>query len=75
MQPKIKKITNGFEMQFNILSFETHTILYDVIISDEHIYPGACPGIRKGGGAKSESLFFCFSIFQGGALLRKEMRK
>ena len=28
---------------------------------------GACPGIRKGGGAKSESLFFCFTIFQGGA--------
>ena len=28
----------------------------------------ACPGIRKGGGPKSESLFFffCFSIFQGG---------
>ena len=30
---------------------------------------GACPGIRKRGGPKSESLFFfffCFSIFQGG---------
>ena len=28
---------------------------------------GACPGIRKGGGggSKSESLFFCFSIFSG----------
>ena len=37
MQPEIKKITNGFEMQFNILSLERHTILYDVIISEEHI--------------------------------------
>ena len=26
----------------------------------------ACPGIRKGEGPKSESFFFCFSIFQGG---------
>ena len=28
----------------------------------------ACPGIHKwgGGGQKSERLFFCFSIFQGG---------
>ena len=27
---------------------------------------GVCPGIRMGGGPKSESLFFCFSIFHGG---------
>ena len=26
----------------------------------------ACPGIRKGGGQKSERLFFGYSIFQGG---------
>ena len=26
----------------------------------------ACPGIRKRGARKPESLFFCFSIFQGG---------
>ena len=25
----------------------------------------------RGGGAKSESLFFCFSIFEGGGQLRK----
>ena len=39
------------------------------------VNPGACPGIGKGGGPKSESLFFCFSIFQGGGLLKKELRK
>ena len=33
---------------------------------------GACPGIRKrGGGPKSESLFFCFSIFKGGGAAQK----
>ena len=44
-----------------------------------HRNPGACPGIRKRGGPKSESLFFffffCFSIFQGGAQLRNKLRK
>ena len=33
---------------------------------------GACPGIRQGGGPKSESLFFfAFQFFRGGAQLRK----
>ena len=41
------------------------------------MYPGACPGIRKGGGPKSESLFFifCFSIFQGGGAAQKIAEK
>ena len=32
------------------------------------VITGACPGIRRRGGPKSESLFFffCFSLFQGG---------
>ena len=39
---------------------------------------GACPGIRKGRGPKSESLFFfffCFSIFQGGGPAQKIAEK
>ena len=26
----------------------------------------ACPGLRKGGGRKSESFFFAFQFFKGG---------
>ena len=37
---------------------------------------GVCPGIHKGEGQKSERLFFCFSLFQGGgAQLRKLQMK
>ena len=45
------------------------------------LYAGACPGIRKRGGPKSESLFFffffffCFSIFQGGGPAQKLAEK
>ena len=44
------------------------------------IIAGACPGIRKRGGPKSESLFFfffffCFSIFQGGGPAQKLAEK
>ena len=37
-------------------------------------FPGACPGIRKRGGPKSEFFlffFFCFSLFQGGGPAQK----
>ena len=50
-----------------------------IIISTEAT--GACPGIRKGGGPKSESLFFffffffCFSIFRGGGPAQKIAEK
>ena len=38
--------------------------------------PGACPGIRRGGGGpKSESFFFGFSIFQGGGPAQKIVEK
>ena len=38
---------------------------------------GACPGIHKRGGPKSESLFFffCFSLFQGGGPAQKLAEK
>ena len=58
----------------------SNTILDDNLVRFGVCMTGACPGIRKGGGPKSEILFFsfflfCFSIFRGGAQLRKEMRK
>ena len=42
------------------------------------VIAGACPGIGKGGGPKSENLkafFFAFQFFRGGPQLRKELRK
>ena len=47
-----------------------------------HELTGACPGICKRGGPKSESLFFfffffffCFSLFQGGGPAQKLAEK
>ena len=39
------------------------------------VYTGACPGIRKGGGPKSERLFFwggLFNFFLGGATQKRD---
>ena len=35
----------------------------------------ACPGLRKGGGRKSESFFFAFQFFKGGGLAQKITEK
>ena len=50
----------------------TNTILENVHI-DYYTEPVACPGIRKGGGARKFEIFifFCFSIFQGGGPAQK----
>ena len=62
-----------------VLSYAARTHVCSVIKSAVNcIDPGACPGIRKRGGPKSESLFFfffCFSIFQGGAPAQKLAEK
>ena len=52
---------------FTIILFSMGIVVY----ADYAAMPVACPGIRKGGGAKIWNVFFCFSIFQGGAQLRK----
>ena len=62
--PKIyllKKNSHTFPyVIFNYSSYSLQTMIQDNLVS------GARPGIRKGGGAKSESLFILFSIFSGG---------
>ena len=46
-------------------------IAVDFRLFSSFVAPGACPGIRKRGGPKSENLFFFFFNFSGGAQLRK----
>ena len=70
----------------SVIFRNTETAIYSSqIIYTNHIFctslhdSGACPGIRRGGGAKSESVFFvvffCFSIFQGGPAAHKIAEK
>ena len=53
---------------------EIHT---NAMVKIQHTWPGACPGIRKRGGPKFESLFFffAFSIFQVGGPAQKLAEK
>ena len=68
ISPNIEWSEGYLQSSFSCLSFQ---IQPGRSKSPPSRIPGACPGIRKRGGPKSESLFFfffffCFSIFQGG---------
>ena len=54
-------------------------LVKQIYIIKIQLISGACPGICKRGGPKSESLFFffffCFSIFRGGGPAQKIAEK
>ena len=44
----------------NLITYKIIALLYDIIKYD---ISGACPGIRKGGGAQNLKAFFLFIFF------------
>ena len=75
--PKITLPTRLSENSTLIDNIFTTNLSTDLSAYILDMHTGACPGIRKRGGPKSESLFFwLFNLSGGGgAQLRKQLRK